>query len=284
MTVKLSAVQLCSVPNISDNLAAIEQQLATLVEAAQNKAEHHIVVLPECCLYFGGKDKDQLAIANDVDATSQMLNGLATLAKRYQLHLIAGSLPLAGNLPANKFSNTSVLFSPSGEIVSQYQKIHLFDVEVEDSEKNYLESRFTQAGQQVVTCALDFAHIGLSICYDLRFPELYRQLTTLGADIITVPAAFTRVTGKAHWQSLLQARAIENQVYIIAAGQEGIHANGRETWGHSMIISPWGEIITELPTGVGTISAEYDAALVSKVRNSIPVTKHNRFNTELIHD
>ena len=278
MTVKLSALQLCSVPDIAQNLAQIEQLLAGLPTA-----QHHLVLLPECCLYFGGKERDQLVIAQDKTASAQMQQGLAELAKRYSVYLVAGSLPTSVISNTDKFANTCCVFSPRGELIDSYQKLHLFDVEVADNEKNYLESRFTQAGERVVCTPLPFAHLGLSICYDVRFPELYRQLTHLGADIITVPAAFTRVTGQAHWQALLQARAIENQVYIIAAGQEGVHANGRETWGHSMIISPWGEILAQQPTGVGSITADFDSALINKVRSSIPVASHNRFNTELNH-
>lgn len=282
MTVKLSAIQLCSAPDIDTNLVNIEQQLAQLP-----KVEHHLAVLPECCLYFGGKDKDQLSLAQSADLARQMSEGLAALANKFQLYLVAGSIPVANGDSEStnpRFANTSILFSPTGEQLNQYQKIHLFDVEVEDSEKSYRESRYTQPGNRVAFSQLPFAGLGLTVCYDLRFPELFRQLTKQGADIITVPAAFTRVTGKAHWQALLQARAIENQVYIVAAGQEGIHANGRETWGHSMIISPWGEIIEQLPTGAGTISANFDVALVNKVRTNIPVAKHNRFKTELIND
>ncbi|NMP31944.1 carbon-nitrogen hydrolase family protein [Thalassotalea sp. M1531] len=279
MTVKLSAIQLCSVPDIKANLAKIEQQLAQLPQA-----DEHIVVLPECCLFFGGKDRQQLTIASQEKSISQMQEGLSSLAKRFSLYLVAGSIPVANSVDTDKFANTCLMFAPNGELLLHYQKIHLFDVEVEDSEKNYLESRYTSPGKDLAVADLPFAKLGLSICYDLRFPELYRSLTVCGADIITVPAAFTRVTGKAHWQALLQARAIENQVYIVAAGQEGRHENGRETWGHSMIISPWGEILAQLPSGIGCISADYDAELIKQVRNNIPVAKHNRFKTELIHD
>ena len=274
--VKLSAVQLCSVPDVNANLEQIEQQLQSLDIVSQ-----HLVVLPECCLFFGAKDIDQLALAKATADDQRLRNGLAQLAKKYRVYLVGGTLPLLAE-SRDKFTNSSCVFSPAGEQLGRYDKIHLFDVNVQDNEKHYLESKYTQAGKSVEVINTPFADIGLSVCYDLRFPELYRQLSCRGANIITVPSAFTRVTGRAHWQALLQARAIENQVYIVAAGQEGIHKNGRETWGHSMIISPWGEILTCLETGKGVITAEYSSEELVKIRASIPVSEHNQFKTELM--
>lgn len=273
--VKLTAIQLCSTPNVEVNLAAIELQLRLLIAA-----EHHLVVLPECCLFFGGKDQQQFELAIDTQKSNYLRLSLASLAKKYQVTLVAGSIPLLTSA-ADKFTNSCCVYSPQGEELTVYDKIHLFDVTVEDNEKNYQESRYTQAGMQVRVINTAFANVGLSICYDLRFPELFRQLKKQGADIITVPSAFTRVTGKAHWQTLLQARAIENQVYIIAAGQEGTHANGRETWGHSMIISPWGEVLTSLAEGIGAISTEFLPQELLRIRAAMPVEQHNKFTTEL---
>jgi nitrilase len=165
--------------------------------------------------------------------------------------------------------------------LGSYDKLHLFDVAVEDNEKSYCESRYALAGDHVSVVDVGASKLGLSICYDLRFPELFRQLTQQGATIISVPSAFTRVTGAAHWLTLLQARAIENQVYIIAAGQEGVHLNGRETWGQSVIISPWGDILAQLDTGKGIICADYNEQELLKVRTAMPVAVHNRFNNKL---
>ena len=284
--VKLTAIQLCSVPDVGDNFRTIDRYLEALIEASVHDDEH-IVVLPECCLFFGGKDQQQLALAKESDQlayqnlfVSTLQEQLSRLAKRYHVYLVAGSIPLLSTT-ADKFTNTCCVFSPKGDLLTQYDKIHLFDVDVQDSEKMYRESRFTQCGSEIISTTAAGVNIGLSICYDLRFPELYRKLTTLGADIITVPSAFTAVTGKAHWQALLQARAIENQVYIIAAGQQGVHENGRETWGHSMIISPWGEILTCLEEGVGSISVEFSQQVLDKVRKAIPVAEHNQFECTL---
>lgn len=276
--VKLSVIQLCSVPNVESNLTKIKRLLADVKPS--DEITEHIVVLPECCLYFGGKDRDQLTLAQNTEASTELIAAFSELAITYNIYLVAGSIPRLSD-SEEKFTNTSIIFSPEGKQIASYDKIHLFDVNVEDSEKNYLESRYTQAGKKLTVSSCAGLNVGLSVCYDLRFPELYRNLRQLNADIITVPSAFTRVTGKAHWQSLLQARAIENQVYILAAGQEGVHENGRETWGHSMIISPWGEILASIPTGEGIASAIFSFNEIHRVRKSIPVADHNQFVSEL---
>jgi predicted amidohydrolase len=273
--VKLSAIQLNAKPNVADNLQAIAVQLEQITSV--EKHVEHLVVLPECCLFFGANDREQLNQANENKITSdteqfesKLQFALSELAKKYQVYLVAGTIPLATD-EESKFTNSSCIFSPTGELLGRYDKIHLFDVNVEDNEKSYCESRFAQAGSKPCVVNTPIANIGLSVCFDVRFPMLYQTLNKLGANIITVPSAFTRVTGKAHWQTLLQARAIENQVYIIAAGQEGVHANGRETWGHSMIISPWGEVLACLEQGEGHISVNFLPEEISRVRASMPL-------------
>jgi len=281
--VKLSAMQLNAKPNVAENIQAIAKQLAQLTADYGN--DEHIVVLPECCLFFGAADQAQLQLAKD---SKQLKNGLVStlqqelskLAKKYRVYLVGGTIPLLSSKnenetaeQCNKFTNSSCVFGPSGEILGRYDKIHLFDVSVQDNAKNYCESRYTQAGSKPCLVNTPLANIGLTVCFDIRFPALYQTLNTLGADIITVPSAFTRVTGKAHWQTLLQARAIENQVYIVAAGQEGVHENGRETWGHSMIISPWGEILACLEAGEGVISSDFNPEEIKRIRASMPL-KH----------
>lgn len=275
-SVKLTVMQMCSEPDVEKNLAFIDEQLAHL-----KIANEHIVVLPECCLFFGGKDAEQLALAKATAKDNSLVKSLAALAKKYQVILVAGSIPLLTQ-SGEKFTNTCCVFSASGEQIGQYDKLHLFDVEVDDGEKSYLESQYTQAGNKTtVLPATETINLGLSICYDLRFPELFRSLTRQGANVITVPSAFTKVTGAAHWQVLLQSRAIENQVYIVAAGQSGTHVNGRETWGHSMIISPWGEILTCLAEQSGCVTASFSLENIDKVRKSMPVQAHNQFITKL---
>lgn len=280
LPIQLSAIQLCSSPDVAKNLADIEQQLTLLTTEHDPLTTQHLVVLPECCLFFGGKDAQQLALAQTTAQTSELVQALSTLAKKYQVTLVAGTIPLLATA-GNKFTNSSCVFSPTGELLGQYDKIHLFDVDVNDNEKQYRESKYTQAGKSTTLVDTLNLTLGLSVCFDLRFAGLFQHLRDKGADIITVPSAFTRVTGKAHWQALLQARAIENQVYIIAAAQEGIHQNGRETWGHSMIISPWGEILTCLATGVGIVSARFNPEDIHRIRTTMPVQKRNQFTVEL---
>ena len=230
------------------------------------------MVLPECCLFFGANDKAQLSLAQRTKKCNELVMALANLAKQFNVMLIGGTIPLLVD-GVDKFTNTSLAFDTNGNILGRYDKIHLFDVKVNDKCKSYCESRYTQAGNQPCMVKTPQANIGLTVCFDVRFSSLYQTLTQLGADIITVPSAFTKVTGKAHWQTLLQARAIENQVYIIASGQEGVHENGRETWGHSMIISPWGEVLACLEQGEGIISADYQADEIKRIRTSMPL-KH----------
>ena len=279
--IKLSAIQLNGKANVDHNLRVIAQQLKKLVKApvstgsdtsSDSNSIEHIVVLPECCLFFGANDTAQLSLAKQSHANNDLQMALSALAKQFNVTFIGGTIPILTD-DGHKFTNSSCAFNSSGKLIGRYDKIHLFDVSVEDNEKNYCESRFTQAGKNPCIVKTPFANIGLTVCFDMRFPMLFQKLTTMGADIITVPSAFTRVTGKAHWQTLLQARAIENQVYIIAAGQEGVHENGRQTWGHSMIISPWGEILACLEEGEGIISSDYIPQEIKRIRTSMPL-KH----------
>lgn len=270
--VKISAIQLNSKPDVEQNVSAIAGLLTELTSFEGNEAVEHIVVLPECCLFFGANDQAQLTLAQQSENNNALQLALSQLAKQHQVTLIGGTIPITTE-GGDKFTNTSCAFNSSGELIARYDKVHLFDVNVADNEKVYCESRYTQAGNKACITKTPQANIGLSVCFDVRFPLLYQKLSELGADIITVPSAFTRVTGKAHWQTLLQARAIENQVYIIAAGQEGVHANGRETWGHSMIISPWGEILACLEQGEGIISSDFIPSEIQRIRTSMPL-KH----------
>jgi len=277
--VKLTAIQLSSAADVATNLDTITELLAKATQAsiAEDNVKH-LVVLPECCLFFGSKDCEQLSLAKQSAQGDDLCVALSQLAKRFKVYLVAGTIPLLAN-SGDKFTNTSCTFDPSGQMLGRYDKIHLFDVNVSDNTNSYCESRYTQAGTEISVVNTDFANIGLSVCFDLRFPTLFQQLSKSGADIITIPSAFTKVTGKAHWQTLLQARAIENQVYIIAAGQEGVHENGRETWGHSMIINPWGEIEKSIATGEGYITVDYRSEEISRIRQSMPLL--SPFNSSL---
>lgn len=275
--IKLSAIQLNSKPDVEQNVQAIAEQLAKLPPISNRTEVEHIVVLPECCLFFGANDQAQLTLAQQSKNNNVLQLALSQLANQYKVTLIGGTIPISTE-GADKFTNTSCAFNSNGELIASYDKVHLFDVNVADNEKVYCESRYTQAGNKACIVKTSQVNIGLSVCFDVRFPLLYQKLSKLGADIITVPSAFTRVTGEAHWQTLLQARAIENQVYIIAAGQEGVHANGRETWGHSMIISPWGEILACLEQGEGIITSDFSSSEIQRIRTSMPLIPNEIMN------
>ncbi len=270
--IKLTAIQLSSRADVSSNLTKIAELLADITSASRGLPTDvdHLVVLPECCLFFGSSDSEQLRLAKRSAQGNDLCLALSQLAKRFKVYLVAGTIPLLAS-SGEKFTNSSCVFNPCGKMIGRYNKIHLFDVSVGDNTKSYHESKYTQAGKEINVVNTAFANIGLSVCFDLRFPTLFQQLSKGGADIITIPSAFTKVTGKAHWQVLLQARAIENQAYIIAAGQEGIHENGRETWGHSMIINPWGEIEQVIATGEGYISVDYQNEELRRIRKNMPL-------------
>lgn len=274
--IKLTALQMSSTPDVKENLQQIEALLTSLINSTpQCEDEYHLVVLPECCLRFGGKDRDQLTLA-EAPIVAQNIDAFCTLARKFNIFLVAGTIPNTTD-NAEKFTASAFMISPCGTVLNEYQKMHLFDVEVNDNSKNYYESKYTQAGRSVVVEPLPFANVGTAVCYDMRFPELFRAMRSQGADIVCLPAAFTRVTGKAHWLTLLKARAIENQVYVVASAQEGIHANGRETWGHSAVIDPWGEVLDMCKTGSGWASAYFDRHRLTTVRQQMPVENHNQF-------
>lgn len=268
----LAAVQLISTPDIAKNLAVIEQQLAGLRQQAAK--QELLVVLPECCLLFATEECKVRQLAEPA-GKGPMQQALARLAQKYQLYLVAGTIPLQAD--DDRCFAACLLFEPSGKVLAQYNKIHLFDVDVADGIGAYRESDNTHPGQQLSVVNTPFGRIGLAVCYDVRFSALFGAMTELGVDIIVLPSAFTKPTGQAHWEVLLRARAIESQCYMVAAAQGGVHINNRETWGHSMIVNPWGEIIAQLPRGVGTIYGIYDKKLLASVRNKMPMRQQQRF-------
>ncbi len=263
--------------DVSANLLFIESQLEELTcdRLQWDKDAPHLVVLPECSLLFGGHESQQLAYAGD-SHLSPLKSALSALAARYCVYMVAGTIPaLAAD---GRVYCRCYLFDDKGDTLGQYDKLHLFDVDVADGTKQYRESETFCPGNHISVIDTPFGKIGLTICYDLRFPDLFRALRLAGAEIITVPSAFTKVTGEAHWQVLLQARAIETQCFILAAAQWGAHNEGsRETWGQSMVIGPWGEVIAEQKTGTGWVHADIDVAEVHSIRSKMPVAQHNRF-------
>ena len=264
--VRIAAVQMVSGPDVAANLKTAGRLVADAVR--QGAA---LVALPEYFPIIGAADTDRVRAAED-NGDGPVQRFLAETAKQHGIWLVGGSIPLKSAQPG-KMRNSSVVYGPDGERKARYDKIHLFGFQ-KDNEK-YDEASFIDPGREIVTVQTPFARIGLSICYDLRFPELYRRMGPV--DLLLVPAAFTETTGRAHWEVLLRARAIENQCYVMAIGQGGVHPNGRETHGNSMIIDPWGTILDRKLKGEGVVIAELDPQLIADTRASLPALAHRIF-------
>ncbi|MET3550288.1 carbon-nitrogen hydrolase family protein [Burkholderia sp. 567] len=260
---RVAALQMVSTPDVARNLAEAGRLIA---EAAGDGAQ--LVLLPEYFCFMGHRDTDKLALAEPYrDGPIQQF--LAQAAQRHGVWLIGGTLPLKAPEP-DRVLNTTLVFDPSGQEAARYDKIHLFNFEKGD--ESFDEARTIRAGETVVTFDAPFGRVGLSVCYDLRFPELYRRMGDCA--LIVVPSAFTYTTGRAHWEMLLRARAVENQCYVLAAAQGGKHENGRRTWGHSMLVDPWGEIVAVRDEGASVVTGELDPQRIADVRQSLPAWRH----------
>ena len=234
------------------------------------------MVLPEDFAFLGRHEGDRLAIAETLDhsAPGPILSALMTIATNHDMWVVGGGMAEKSAAAAeNRAYNTCVVISPAGELVAHYRKIHLFDVDIPGSVR-LAESELTLPGDAATVVATEVGRLGLSICYDLRFPELYRALVDGGAELLLVPAAFTAPTGKAHWHTLLRARAIENQSYVIAANQSGRHNDKRESYGHSQVIDPWGRLVAEVDNGIGIAVAEIDLEELAATRRRMPCLDH----------
>lgn len=266
-----AAVQMNSHADVAHNLARAE---VLLEEAARRGAR--LILFPENFAFMGGDDDERLRVAEHLDGETPGLirKFLETNSKKYGVWIIAGGLPEASG-DAVRVHNTCAVVNPDGSLVARYRKIHMFDVEVGDGHR-YRESASCAPGDKPVVANVAGAAVGLSICYDVRFPELYRALVTAGAEVLVVPAAFTLATGKDHWHVLLRARAIEAQCYVIAAAQWGTHPKGRRTFGKSCIIDPWGEVIAQASEGEGLAIATLDPAYLKHVRTNLPSLEHRR--------
>ena len=265
----VAAIQMASGPNVEANLA---QTKLLVLEAVEQKAK--LIVLPENFACIPLQEMDILEVA-ETDGQGKIQDFLSNLAEENNIWLVAGSVPLKCDVE-NKINQTLLVFNDQGKQVARYDKIHLFDVLIEESNESYTESDMTLAGNDVVVIDSPVGKLGLSICYDLRFPELYRQMQKQGAEVMLIPSSFTKITGQAHWETLLKARAIENLSYVIAAAQGGYHVNGRETFGHSMVVDPWGHIVNSLDFGAGVVVAPLDLALVKQVRKNFPALTHRK--------
>lgn len=267
---QVAALQMISGADVATNLSRAAELIARA--AAQGA---RLLLLPECFALFGSADLARVA-AEEASGARPIQRFLAAQARHHGVWLIGGSIPLPRE-PGGKAMAACLVFDDQGCEVARYDKLHLFDVEVADNQRSYQESRDYDYGDQLVCIDTPVGRVGLSICYDLRFAELYLALRRAGAELIVVPSAFTAVTGAAHWDILLRARAIETQCYILAANQGGLHPGGRETFGHSCLVDPWGVIQVAMDQGEGVVCGALDPEYLASVRGRMPVVQHRRF-------
>ncbi|MBD3609234.1 MAG: carbon-nitrogen hydrolase family protein [Gammaproteobacteria bacterium] len=271
---KIAAIQMASGPKVDANLIEVSR----LVEEAVQQGAG-MIVLPENFAIMGNGDQDVVA-QKEPYGDGPIQRHIADLARKHQVWIVAGTIPVESP-DASKVYACCLVFNDQGEVVARYDKIHLFDVNLIDSDETYNESHTIQHGEEITVVDTPFGKLGMAICYDLRFPELFRYMARQGAQIFTLPSAFTESTGKAHWESLIRSRAIENLAYVVAPGQGGYHASGRQTHGNSMIVDPWGTIVDRLPKGSGVVISEIDLEQVNKVRNSFPALEHRKVFCDL---
>ena len=260
---RVAAVQMASGPHVAANL----QEAGRLIELAAATGAR-IVALPEYFAIMGMKDTDKVA-ARERDGQGPIQDFLAAQAKRHRIWIVGGSVPIESSRP-DKVRNACVVYNQEGERVARYDKIHLFGFEM--GTERYSEERTIEPGDRVCVVESPWGKLGISVCYDLRFPELYRAMGDV--DLIFVPSAFTETTGKAHWDTLVRARAIENLAYVVAPAQGGYHVNGRETHGHTMIVDPWGVVLDRLARGSGVVVAGVNPTYQAKIRRSLPALSH----------
>jgi deaminated glutathione amidase len=265
----VAAIQMTSGHRVEENLEAAGRLLR---EAKEAGAE--IACLPENFSFIGLKDADKLAVA-ETDGAGPVQEFLSETARALGLWILGGTTVIKGD-SARRVSNTSLLFDAQGKRVARYDKIHLFDVAIPGRNEQYLESTHVTPGRKVVVADTPVGRLGLSVCYDMRFPELYRELVGRGAQWLAMPAAFTVPTGRAHWETLLRARAIENLCYVVAPAQWGTHSSGRETYGDTLMVDYWGQVLSRLPSGVGVITAQFDLGRLAETRARFPALENRR--------
>jgi nitrilase len=256
-------------PNVSANLAEAARLIG---EAAANGAG--LVVLPENFAFMGKRDQDLLSLGEQ-QGEGPLQSFLSETAARHRIWIVGGTVPLAASRPG-RVRAACLVFNERGDRVARYDKMHLFDVHLPGADERYTESSTIEPGDDIIVLDSPFGRLGLAVCYDLRFPEMFRQMLDSGMELLAVPAAFTAITGKAHWETLVRARAIENLAYVVAAAQGGYHINGRETHGHSMIVDPWGTVLAQVPRGNGCVCCPLDDEYQGSVRRSFPTIEHRR--------
>ena len=264
---RVAAIQMTSGPDVTANL---EQARGLLAEAAAAGAQ--LAALPENFAFMGLKDADKRGVAES-DGRGPIQDFLASVALKLRMTIVGGTIPLRAGSDG-RVAAASLVYGPDGKRTARYDKIHLFDVDIPGRKETYRESAHVAPGSQTTVVDTPVGRLGLSVCYDVRFPELFRTLSAAGAQLLTVPSAFTGPTGQAHWETLLRARAIENLCYVIAPAQSGFHPNGRETYGDSMIIDFWGRVLQRLPRGRGFVLADIDPGAQAEVRSNFPALQH----------
>ncbi len=267
----VAAIQMASGPQVSANLLEAERLIAL---AAKEGAE--LVVLPENFAIMTTDEQALLAV-REAPGIGPIQNFLARQAAEHHIWVVGGTVPLHAADPQHARAACYV-YGPDGVAQARYDKMHLFDVHIEESGEEYNESSYIEPGEAPVVIDTPFGRMGIAICYDLRFPELFRKMAEQGMDLIVLPSAFTAITGRAHWESLVRARAIENLAYVVAAGQGGFHLGGRTTYGNSMVVDPWGTVLNRLQSGAGIVMAEMDPELTTRTRRRFPVLEHRRLS------
>jgi predicted amidohydrolase len=264
---RVAGVQMASGPNVAANLNEAKRLIAMAVEKGAR-----LVALPEYFGIMGMRDQDKVKVREE-EGEGPIQQFLSETAAKHKIWLVGGSVPLLSD-DENKVRNSSLVYDDKGKLIARYDKIHLFGFEM--GKERYFEELTIEPGRDVKVIDSPFGRIGLSICYDLRFPELYRAMKDV--DLILVPSAFTETTGKAHWETLIRARAIENLAYVLAPAQGGYHVNGRETHGDSMIVDPWGAVLDRLPRGSGVVVAGINPEYVQRLHKSLPALTHRKIH------
>tara|TARA_B100000427_G_scaffold117060_1_gene97358 strand:+ start:297 stop:1130 length:834 start_codon:yes stop_codon:yes gene_type:complete len=264
---KVASIQLSSGPNIQANLLEVGKYLEQI-----SKTDTRLVVLPENFAMMPENDSEFLT-NSETEGSGPIQDFISEKARIYKLWIIAGTIPIRTDNP-KKVTSTTFVYNDLGEVVTRYDKIHLFDVELPNSDESYNESEVFQNGKDLKVVKTPIGVIGLSICYDLRFPELFRLQKSHNVEILVIPSAFTEQTGKVHWETLVKARAIENLCYVVTSCQDGYHISGRQTHGNSMIVNPWGQIMSRLSSGSGFIESEIDIKKLNSIREKFPVLEH----------
>lgn len=262
-SIKVAGIQMASSPSVTSNLIEAERLIKMAVDAGAK-----LIVLPEYFAIMGMNDSDKVKARED-EGDGPIQRFLSRIAKKHKIWLIGGTVPLVSSL-VNKVHNSCLVYNDKGKQMARYDKIHLFGLDL--AAEQYHEEKTIEAGNEVIVVDTPYGKIGLSVCYDLRFPELYRAMGEV--DMIVIPSAFTETTGKAHWESLVRSRAIENLCYVIAPAQGGYHLSGRETHGNSMIVDPWGVVLDQLPRGSGIVTASINTHYQESLRKSLPALKH----------